>query len=190
MKIRNLCIIFLLFSFLVTSGYVENNKEKKSVKITIEKIELDQTSTIVDVIATNEKFTTLVVAVKAAGLVETLNGNGPFTVFAPLNSAFDKLPEGTVEGLLKLQCKDALASLLKYHVVAGEFKVADILKAIKYNKCKFAITTVQGSMLTASFTNGGIVLTDEKGTTSKVTLTDVTASNGIVHSIDSVVMPE
>ena len=184
-------------SFLVATACVENNKDgakSETDKVTSEEttdpVAEKQTATIVGVAVANENFTTLVAAVKAAGLVETLNGNGPFTVFAPLNSAFDKLPKGTVEGLLKPESKDALAGLLTYHVVAGEFKAADVVKAIKDNKGSFAITTVQGGTLTASIVDGGVVLTDANGNTSKVVLTDVAASNGVIHAIDSVVMPK
>ena len=197
MKIRNVFTVLLMSSFLVATACVENNKEgeksetdKVTTETTIDPVAEVQTPTIVGVAAANENFTTLVAAVKAAGLVETLNSNGPFTVFAPLNSAFDKLPKGTVEGLLKPESKDALAGLLTYHVVAGEFKAADVVKAIKDNKGSFAITTVQGGTLTASIVDGGVVLTDANGNTSKVVLTDVAASNGVIHAIDSVVMPK
>ncbi len=197
MKIRNVFTVLLMSSFLVATACVENNKDgakSETDKVTTEKttdpVAEKQTATIVGVAVANENFTTLVAAVKAAGLVETLNGKGPFTVFAPLNSAFDKLPKGTVEGLLKPESKDALAGLLTYHVVAGEFKAADVVKAIKDNKGSFAITTVQGGTLTASIVDGGVVLTDANGNTSKVVLTDVAASNGVIHAIDSVVMPK
>ena len=196
MKTRNLFTVVLLFTFLITSACVktsDNNKENETEKRTTEKategVVEEQTPTIVGVAVANENFTTLVAAVKAAGLVETLNGKGPFTVFAPLNSAFEKLPEGTVAGLLKPENKKSLTELLTYHVVAGEFKAADVLKAIKDNKGSFKITTVQGGTLTATLSDGGVVLTDEKGNTSKVVLTDVAASNGVIHAIDSVVMP-
>ena len=197
MKIRNLFTLVFMFSFLFASALVANDNEANksdTEKVTTEKTDEvnaeEKTPTIVGVAAANENFTTLVAAVKAAGLVETLNGNGPFTVFAPLNSAFDKLPKGTVEGLLKPESKDALTALLTYHVVAGEFKAADVLKAIKDNDGSFAITTVQGGTLTASLSGGSVILTDEKGNASKVVLTDVAASNGVIHAIDSVVMPK
>jgi len=106
--------------------------------------------TIVSVAASNENFSTLVTAVKAAGLVDVLNGDGPFTVFAPVNDAFNKLPKSTVASLLKPENKELLTSILTYHVVAGEFKAKDVLKAIKDNNGKFVITTVQGGKLTAS----------------------------------------
>ncbi|MFD0861619.1 fasciclin domain-containing protein [Sungkyunkwania multivorans] len=145
--------------------------------------------TIVAVAAGNENFSTLVTAVKTAGLVETLNGDGPFTVFAPVNDAFGKLPAGTVESLLKEENRETLTAILTYHVVKGEFKAADVLKAIKSNKGKFEITTVQGGTLTASLSGSNVILTDAKGNTSKVVITDVDASNGIIHAIDTVVMP-
>ena len=197
MKTRNLFTVAMLFTFLITSACAdksknnnENETEKTTIENTAEPVVEEQTPTIVGVAVANENFTTLVAAVKAAGLVETLSGKGPFTVFAPLNSAFDKLPEGTVAGLLKPESKDALTALLTYHVVAGEFKAADVLKAIEDNNGSFTITTVQGGVLTATLADGGVVLTDENGNASKVVLTDVAASNGVIHAIDSVVMPK
>ena len=146
-----------------------------------------QTSDVVDVAISSKDHTTLVAAVKAADLVTTLKSKGPFTVFAPSNSAFDKLPKGTVENLLKPESKEALVKLLTYHVVAGNLKASDVLAAIKG---KAVVKTVQGENLTASLENGKVILTDEKGGKAVVTATDLTASNGVVHVIDSVVMPK
>jgi uncharacterized surface protein with fasciclin (FAS1) repeats len=146
--------------------------------------------TIVGVAAGNKDFSTLVAAVKAAGLVETLNSAGPFTVFAPTNDAFAKLPAGTVDGLLKPEAKATLTAVLTYHVVAGEFKAAAVIDAIKKNKGKFEITTVQGGKLIASLKGKNVILTDEKGNVATVVLADVAASNGVIHAIDSVVMPK
>lgn len=146
--------------------------------------------TIVGVAAGNKDFSTLVAAVKAADLVETLNSAGPFTVFAPTNDAFAKLPEGTVEGLLKPEAKATLTAVLTYHVVAGEFKAAAVVEAIKKNKGKFEITTVQGGKLIASLKGKNVILTDEKGNVSTVVIADVAASNGVIHAIDAVVMPK
>ena len=145
---------------------------------------------IVGVAAGNENFSTLVAAVKAADLAQTLNIDGPFTVFAPVNTAFDKLPEGTVSTLLKPENKAQLTSILTYHVVKGEFKAADVLAAIKKNKGSFTIPTIQGSQLVASLVDGKVMLKDENGGMSTVVLTDVDASNGIIHAIDTVVMPK
>lgn len=145
--------------------------------------------TIVGVAASNQDFSTLVAAVKAANLAETLSSEGPFTVFAPTNAAFEKLPAGTVEGLLKPESKATLTAVLTYHVVAGTFKAADVVKAIQDNNGSFAITTVQGATLTATLNGGNVILTDAQGGTSTVVLTDVEASNGVIHAIDTVVMP-
>lgn len=145
---------------------------------------------IVGVAAGNKDFSTLVTAVKAADLVETLSGNGPFTVFAPTNDAFAKLPIGTLESLLKPEAKDKLTAILTYHVVAGEFNAAAVVEAIKKNKGKFEVKTVQGGKLVASLKGKDVILTDEAGNVSKVIITDVKATNGIIHAIDSVVLPK
>ncbi len=145
---------------------------------------------IVGVAVGNENFTTLVAAVKAADLVETLSGKGPFTVFAPTNDAFNKLPEGTVETLLKPENKKMLTAVLTYHVVPGKFNASAVVEAIKANNGKFIVATVQGGSLTASLEDGDVVLMDEKGNTSKVIMADVAASNGVIHAIDAVVMPK
>ncbi|MFZ5665056.1 MAG: fasciclin domain-containing protein [Pseudomonadota bacterium] len=132
---------------------------------------------------------TLVAAVKAAGLVETLASPGPFTVFAPTDDAFAKLPAGTVETLVKPENKATLTSILTYHVVAGKVTAADVVALIKKGGGKAQIKTVQGGTLTASLQGQNVVLTDAKGGKSIVTQTDVMQSNGVVHVIDTVVMP-
>ncbi|GAA0633181.1 fasciclin domain-containing protein [Sphingomonas ursincola] len=132
---------------------------------------------------------TLVAAVKAAGLVETLASPGPFTVFAPTDAAFAKLPAGTVETLVKPENKATLTSILTYHVVAGKVTAADVVALIKKGGGKAQIKTVQGGTLTASLQGQNVVLTDAKGGKSIVTQTDVMQSNGVVHVIDTVVMP-
>ena len=148
-----------------------------------------QAKTIVGVAAGNDDFSTLVAAVTAADLVETLNSEGPFTIFAPTNDAFNKLPEGTVAGLLEPSSKDALTGVLTYHVVAGEYNAAAVLKAIDENNGSFTAKTVQGGDILLSLNDGKVLLTDEKGNSSTVIMADVEASNGIIHAIDSVVMP-
>lgn len=145
--------------------------------------------TIVDVAVSNENFTTLVAAVKAADLVNVLTSEGPFTVFAPVNEAFAKLPEGTVETLLKPESKATLTAVLTYHVVAGKFMAGDVLAAIEKGDGSFTIPTVQGGKLVASLKDGKVVLTDANGGMSTIVLTDVAASNGVIHAIDTVVMP-
>ncbi len=145
---------------------------------------------LVDVAAGSKDHTTLVAAIKEADLVATLKSAGPFTVFAPSNSAFDKLPKGTVENLLKPVNKADLVKLLTYHVVSGNLKAADVLAAIKAGKGKAVVKTVQGENLTASLENGKVILTDAKGGKATVTATDLESSNGVIHVIDSVVMPK
>jgi uncharacterized surface protein with fasciclin (FAS1) repeats len=134
-------------------------------------------------------LSTLVAAVKAGGLVETLSGPGPFTVFAPTNAAFAKVDKATLDGLLKPEAKDKLAGILKYHVVAGNVKAADVTKLIADGKGKAKIKTVAGGELTASLDGEKVILTDAKGGKAAITATDIAASNGVVHTIDTVVMP-
>ena len=144
---------------------------------------------IVENAMNSKDHTTLVAAVKAAGLVETLEGPGPFTVFAPTNEAFSKLPSGTVETLLKPENKDQLVKILTYHVVSGKLTVKDLKKQIKMGGGKATLKTVQGDPLTASMQDGKIMLTDEKGGMATVTIANVLQSNGVIHVIDSVLMP-
>ena len=144
--------------------------------------ESEASGTIVDVAAGNEDFSTLVAAVKAAALVDTLNGEGPFTVFAPTNEAFDALPAGTVDSLLKPENKDKLAAILTYHVVAGKVMAADLSDGQK-------VKTVQGEELTVGIDGDTVTLTDANGNTVNVTKADVPASNGVIHVIDGVVTP-
>ena len=149
-----------------------------------------RTKNIVENAVNSQEHTTLVAAVKAAGLVETLSGKGPFTVFAPTNAAFEKLPAGTVETLLKPENKALLTKVLTYHVVAGKYDAKKLMQAIKKGGGQAALKTVSGGTLTARM-NGmnGISLTDEKGGTSNVTIADVNQSNGVIHVIDTVLMP-
>jgi uncharacterized surface protein with fasciclin (FAS1) repeats len=149
-----------------------------------------QKKDIVDIAIGSEAHTTLVAAVKAADLVTTLKGDGPFTVFAPVNDAFGKLPAGTVDYLLKAENKATLAKILTYHVVAGNFDAAAVLAAIKKGNGSVSLTTVSGGVLKASVDNGKVKLTDEKGGSSFVTVTDLKGSNGVIHVIDTVVMPK
>ena len=168
---------------------VEETEETTEVVADVDVVET-KSETIVDIAASNDNFSTLVAAVKAADLVGTLSSDGPFTVFAPTNDAFNALPEGTVPTLLKPENKATLTGVLTYHVVAGEFKAADVIKAINDNNGSFTIKTVQGNNLTAMLNDGKVVLKDAKGNTSTVIMTDVDASNGVIHAIDTVVMPE
>jgi uncharacterized surface protein with fasciclin (FAS1) repeats len=147
------------------------------------------TKTIVENASAAPNLKTLVAAVKAAGLVDTLASPGPFTVFAPTDDAFAKLPAGTVETLVKPENKATLTSILTSHVVAGKVTAKDVVALIKKGGGKAQIKTVQGGTLTASLQGQNVVLTDAKGGKSMVTQTDVMQSNGVVHVIDTVVMP-
>lgn len=162
----------LAAAFLVTVAAVKQQKD------------------IVDIAAGSEAHTTLVAAVKAADLVSTLKSAGPFTVFAPVNDAFAKLPAGTVENLLKPENKATLAKILTYHVVAGNLDSKAVVAAIEKGKGKAVVTTVSGGKLTASFDNGKVKLTDENGGTAFVTAVDLKGSNGVIHVIDGVVLPK
>lgn len=184
----------LAFSMVLFVSCGEKKKEmKEEVKEEVMEVQAEvveeTTPNIVGVAAGNDSFTTLVAAVKAAGLVDTLSGDGPFTVFAPTNDAFAKLPEGTVEGLLKPESKDALTGILTYHVVAGKFEAAAVIEAINSNDGAFTVETVQGGTITLSLNEGNVTLTDAKGGTSTVVIADVAASNGVIHALDTVVMP-
>jgi len=145
--------------------------------------------TIVDAAIASPDHTTLVTAVQAAGLVETLSGAGPFTVFAPTNAAFAKLPAGTVESLTQPANRTALQGILTYHVVPGRVSAADLGSLIDAGGGSATLTTVQGGTLTATRDGGSIRLTDARGGTSTVTAADVAGSNGVIHVIDTVVMP-
>lgn len=148
-----------------------------------------KTKNIVENAVNSKDHTTLVAAVKAAGLVETLSSKGPFTVFAPTDAAFGKLPAGTVETLVKPENKATLTKILTYHVVAGKFMAKDVLAAIQKGNGKAELTTVSGGKLWAMLDGGSVVLKDEKGGMSKVTIADVKQSNGVIHVVDTVVLP-
>jgi uncharacterized surface protein with fasciclin (FAS1) repeats len=147
------------------------------------------TKTIVANALNSKDHTTLVAAVKAAGLVDTLSGPGPFTVFAPTNEAFAKLPAGTVETLVKPENKAMLTNILTYHVVSGTMTSKTIAAAIKAGHGTATLTTVQGEPLTATMKMGKLMLTDAKGGMSMVTIKDVMQSNGVIHVVDTVLMP-
>jgi uncharacterized surface protein with fasciclin (FAS1) repeats len=148
------------------------------------------TKNIIENAVNSKDHTTLVAAVKAAGLVETLSGAGPFTVFAPTNAAFAKLPDGTVDGLLKPESKDALTGVLTYHVIAGKISAADVVAAIKKGGGKFVAKTVAGGDLTFSLKGKKVQITDANGGKSYVTIADVNQSNGVIHVVDGVLLPK
>ena len=170
MKMKNL----LLAAFVTVASTITVNAQK----------------TIVDVAVGSKDHTTLVAAVKAADLVATLQSAGPFTVFAPVNAAFGKLPAGTVDYLLKPENKATLAKVLTYHVVAGSFNAAAVVKAITDGGGKVTLKTVSGGNLVASIKEGKVILTDERGGVATVVATDLAASNGLIHVLDAVVLPK
>jgi uncharacterized surface protein with fasciclin (FAS1) repeats len=149
-----------------------------------------QTSDVVDIAIGSPAHTTLVAAVKAADLVATLKSKGPFTVFAPTNDAFAKLPAGTVETLLKPENKAKLAGILTYHVIAGNLMAADVVAAIKKGNGKAEVATVNGGKLTITLMGDKVMITDANGNSAHVVAADLKGSNGVVHVIDSVLLPK
>ena len=154
------------------------------------KATIAQTKDVVDIAIGSADHTTLVAAVKAADLVTTLKGKGPFTVFAPTNAAFNKLPAGTVENLLKPENMAQLAKILTYHVVSGNLDAAAVVAAIKSGNGKAVVSTVSGGKLTVTLDKDKVKLTDEAGNSAYVTATDLKGSNGVIHVIDTVVLPK
>jgi uncharacterized surface protein with fasciclin (FAS1) repeats len=151
--------------------------------------EMSPSKNIIQNAVNSDDHTTLVAAVKAAGLVDTLQGPGPFTVFAPTNEAFAKLPAGTVDTLLKPENKDMLTKILTYHVVAGRISASDLRKEIKAGNGEASLKTVSGGTLIATMQGDHIVLKDEKGDMSTVTISNVNQSNGVIHVVDTVLLP-
>lgn len=148
------------------------------------------TKNIVENAMNSKDHTTLVAAVKAAGLVPTLESKGPFTVFAPTNEAFDALPAGTVETLLKPENKAKLTSILTYHVVAGKLSAKDLMKMIKDQMGKATLKTVEGENLFVTMKERNLMITDENGGTAEITIADVNQSNGVIHVINKVLLPK
>ncbi|MEO1652189.1 MAG: fasciclin domain-containing protein [Bacteroidota bacterium] len=149
-----------------------------------------QDKNLVETAIASKDHSTLVAAVKAAGLVDALSGEGPFTVFAPTNEAFSALPKGTVETLLKPENKEKLAQILTYHVLKGKLDSKTILKAIKKGKGKAEVETLSGGKLTAMLKDGKPVLQDEKGNIAAISTVDLMTSNGVIHVLNSVVLPK
>ena len=187
MKTNKILSVVALTFALLTGGNAVAQKEKT---VMVGGASMYPSKNIVENAVNSKDHTTLVAAVKAAGLVETLMSAGPFTVFAPTNAAFDKLPAGTVETLVKPENKKLLQTILTYHVVAGKLNAKDIAAAIKKGKGKAVLTTVSGGKLTAAMKGKDLYITDENGASAKVTIADVNQSNGVIHVIDSVVTPK
>ena len=179
------------FAMLLVSAFIINASMAQKMEKTVEVggAPMYPSKNIIENAVNSADHTTLVAAVKAADLVETLQGAGPFTVFAPTNEAFAKLPKGTVESLVKPENKATLTKILTYHVVAGSWDAKAIAAKIKEGNGVAEIKTVSGGILRASIKNGKLILTDEKGGTATVTIKNVYQSNGVIHVIDSVVLP-
>ena len=184
----------VLFSVALTAGtvssYAQGKMDKGEKTVMVGGAAMYPSKNIIENAVKSKDHTTLVAAVKAADLVETLQGDGPFTVFAPTNAAFEKLPNGTVETLLKPENKKSLQNVLTYHVVAGKHTSAAIMKDIKEGNGKSTDKTVNGGTLTTTMKGKNLVLMDENGGPAKVTIADVNQSNGVIHVIDSVVLPK
>ncbi len=180
-KIKNLFVLSMAL-FAITNVNAQKTKMVGGAA-------MYPTKNIIENAVNSKDHTTLVAAVKAAGLVETLSGKGPFTVFAPTNEAFAKLPAGTVDNLLKPENKSSLAGVLTYHVIAGKISAADVVAGIKKGGGKLSAKTVAGGELTFSLSGKKVQITDANGGKAYVTIADVNQSNGVIHVIDGVLLP-
>jgi uncharacterized surface protein with fasciclin (FAS1) repeats len=185
-KIKSLFLVAML-ALLADASFAQMEKEKTTM---VGGAAMYPSKDIVSNAVNSKDHTTLVAAVKAAGLVEILQGAGPFTVFAPTNEAFSLLPAGSVENLVKPENKKTLTGILAYHVVAAKITSADLAKMIREGNGTASIKTVEGGTLTAMMKGNKIVLKDEKGGMSVVTIKDVNQSNGVIHVVDHVLMPK
>ena len=190
MKISNVLSVAVLMAamFVGTTSFAQDKMMKEETKM-FGGAAMYPSKNIVENAVNSKDHTTLVAAVKAAGLVETLASEGPFTVFAPVNAAFDKLPEGTVETLLMEENKAQLQGVLTYHVVAGKVNASDLVKMIKKDGGKHTMKTVQGGTLTAMLDGAQVKVMDASGNAATVTIADVNQSNGVIHVIDTVLLP-
>ena len=182
--------LFVKFAAVALAATLSAIAVTASAQVTVGGAPMYADKDIIDNAVNSKDHTTLVAAVKAAGLVQTLKGPGPFTVFAPTNAAFAALPAGTVDTLLKPENKATLTKVLTYHVVAGKMDAASLTKAIDAGGGKATLTTVSGGMLWASKSAGAIVITDESGGMAHVTIADVIQSNGVIHVVDKVLLPK
>jgi len=188
MKRLTLAVLLLAgFSLSNTALAQGNNKKEKTVQVG--GAPMYPSKNIVANAVNSKDHTTLVAAVKAAGLVETLQGAGPFTVFAPTNAAFDKLPAGTVENLVKPENREILTTVLTYHVVAGKLDAKELQKWVKKGKGTAELKTVQGGKLWIVQDKKGLWVKDEKGAVARISISDVYQSNGVIHVVDAVLMP-
>ena len=181
--------LFAAALLMSATSFAQNGMMKKEKTVMVGGAAMYPSKNIVENAVNSKDHTTLVAAVKAAELVETLQSKGPFTVFAPTNKAFDALPEGTVETLLKPANKAALQNVLTYHVVAGKMDASAIVATIKKGNGKAKLTTVSGGTLTATMNGNNVIVTDENGGMATVTQANVFQSNGVIHVVDTVLLP-
>lgn len=191
MKKKNLfnAVIFTVALIAGSSVFAQSKMTKEATKM-VGGAAMYPSKNIVENAVNSKDHTTLVAAVTAAGLVEILQSDGPFTVFAPVNKAFEALPDGTVETLLLPENKQALQGVLTYHVLSRKFSAADIVAAIKKGKGTATFVTVSGGKLMAKINKGKVQLVDENGGIATVTIADVNQSNGVIHVIDAIVLPK
>lgn len=187
---KKITLAVLLLAGISLSSTAQDMKNASEKTVEVGGAPMYPSKNIIDNAVNSKDHTTLVAAVKAAGLVETLQGKGPFTVFAPTNAAFDKLPAGTVDNLVKPENKETLTKVLTYHVVSGKLDSKELMKWIKKGKGTAELTTVQGGKLWVMEKDGKLWLKDEKGGMAEITIKDVYQSNGVIHVIDTVVMPK
>lgn len=188
MKTNKLLTTFIVVTTLFFGTQMNAQNREKTVEVG--GAPMYPSKTIVENAVNSKDHTTLVAAVKAADLVDALSSEGPFTVFAPTNSAFEKLPKGTVETLLKPENKEMLQTILKYHVASGNWSSKDLMDAIKKANGKFTFKTLSGDNLIAWMKGNNIYITDENNNSSKITITDVFQKNGVIHVVDTVVLPK
>lgn len=188
---KNIFYAFVVVLLVSCVGNKETEKEFEVVNskpVILDATKMSHPLTIVDVAIENENFTTLVATINATELVKTLGREGSYTVFAPTNDAFSKLPTGKVDNLLKTENSEILKSILTSHVVLGKFEVNSLIDAINKNNGKYTVETMQGSKIDLSLQDEKVVLTDTNGKTSTIVVADVKASNGVIHAIDAVMM--
>ncbi len=190
MKKMKTMMIVAATTLFTTASFAQMESTSKEKTVEVGGAAMYPSKDIVSNAVNSKDHTTLVAAVKAAGLVETLQSAGPFTVFAPTNAAFDLLPAGTVANLLKAENKATLTAVLTYHVVAGKYNAADIMKLIKAGGGTATVKTVAGGNLMISMSGKNVIIKDEKGGEAMVTIKDVNQSNGVIHVIDHVLLPK
>lgn len=189
-QVKRILFVAVVATFFANASFAQMDAMGKEKTVQVGGAAMFPSKNIVENAVNSKDHTTLVAAVKAAGLVETLQSAGPFTVFAPTNKAFDLLPAGTVETLLKPESKAALTGVLTYHVIAGKFNAIDVAKLIKAGGGKAVVKTVAGGSLTLMMKGKKLLIKDENGGVAQVTIKDVNQSNGVIHVIDHVLLPK